>query len=327
MTTDVLFPEVLDNTIVTAFARCPRYAYYRHFLHLQPKGVRVHLDAGKCYAKALEVTRLAFWTKDSPTYKDQALSVELGFRSLIKSWGYDPSTDRVFAQTKKEFHRVAEMFILHFQRFGLRTDKFRPHFMDGKPAVERSFTLQLDIKNPDTGDPILYHGRYDMLAEGMGGLWIFDDKTCSQLGATWANQWDFRTQFTGYVYGAKAHGIPVLGAVVRGACFYVGHADFAESITRRQQWQLDQWWNDIHQLVHSMVEYYKMAKNSQTELPPITLASIFPATGMFNEACKAYAGCEMKTLCESREPRRWLSGFTTRVWDPRNPDKDGEPQI
>ena len=246
-------------------------------------------------------------------------------RQLIKDWGYDEQADAVFANTKKEFHRVAEMFIKHFDRFGLATDKVRPAFLDGKPAVERSFTLELDIKHPDTGDNILYHGRYDMLAEYAGGMWGFDDKTCSQLGATWANQWEFRTQFTGYLYGAKVHGIPLLGMIVRGACFYVSSADFAESITRRQQWQLDQWWDDLHQTVFQMVEYYKRAK--EVGGAPISAFRLFPARGMFNEHCKSYGGCEMASLCSSNHPQRWLRDFGVRVWDPRNPDKDGEPQL
>lgn len=325
MLNEIKFPDVLDNTQVTSFALCERRFFWTHLLHLAPRGVRVHLDAGKCYAKALETTRVAFHDKASPTHRDADQSLLLGFRSLLDSWGYDPDVDAVFANTKKEFHRVAEMFVKHFDRFGLATDKVKPAFLDGKPAVEKSFTLELDIKHPDTGDPILYHGRYDMLAEYAGGLWIFDDKTCSQLGKTWAGQWDFRTQFTGYIYGAKAHDIPVLGAIVRGACFYVGDVDFAESITRRQQWQLDQWWEDLHQTVYQMVAFYERAK--QSGQLPIECHRMFPARGMFNEGCKQYGGCEMKVLCESNHPKRWLGDFKVRHWDPRNPDKDGEPML
>ncbi|QGH73565.1 MAG: PD-(D/E)XK nuclease superfamily protein [Siphoviridae sp. ct7UA22] len=322
------FPEVLDNTIVTSFAACERRFFWTHLMHLAPKGVRVHLDAGKCYAKALETTRLAFWDPQSPTYRKPKESILAGFRNLIQSWGYDEQSDVVFANTKKEFHRVAEMFIRHFDHFGLATDKVKPAFLDGKPAVERSFTLELDIKHPDTGDNILYHGRYDMLAEYSGGLWIFDDKTCSQLGATWANQWDHRTQFTGYIYGAKAHNIPVLGAIVRGACFYVQSVDFAQSITRRQQWQLDQWWEDLHQTVFQMVAYYERARNEKKEgQNPVDMFRLYPARGMFNEHCKSYGGCEMQSLCATAHPQRWLRDYSTRIWDPRNPDKDGEPQI
>ena len=36
----------------------------------------------------------------------------------------------------------------------------------------------------------------------------------------------------------------------------------------------------------------------------LMLYKLFPATGRFNEACSAYAGCEFKALCESQHIQR-----------------------
>lgn len=315
------FPKILDNTICTSYAKCPRQMFYNHMMHLQTPGPQVHLDAGKVYAKALETARLAYYLPSSETYLDSEASIMRGFRAAIKSWGYNRHVDEVFAKTKKEFHRTMELYLGYFARFGFKTDHIRPHILNGQPAVEKSFTLELDIKNPDTGDPILYHGRWDMLVDYQNALFTYDDKTCSQLGVTWASQWEMRTQFTGYIYGAKHYGLDVVGAITRGACFYVDRVDYQESISRRARWQLDQWWEDLHQLVYDMVQRYQMMKNTpHTKL--VELHKIMPATGMFNEACKQYAGCNYTNLCKSQRPGVWLRDYTTRVWDPTNPDKE-----
>lgn len=322
------FPKVLDNTIVSTWETCPAKAYLGHFLHLKPKGPQVHLDAGAVYAEGMETFRKAYFTEGSPTEGDAGASKVAGLRAMCEAWGYDEEVDKVFSTTKKEFHRVAELYIGYFKKFGVKTDVIKPLIIDGKPAVEKSFTLVLDIKHPDTGDPILYHGRFDMLADYQGGIFVFDDKTCSQLGATWASQWDFRSQFSGYVYGAKTYGYEILGAVVRGACFYVDRVDYMESITRRQSWELEKWWEDLHVAVHNMVAYYKHMKEveatriNEPKFHPIMLSGLVPQRGIFSGACNAYSGCEMQQLCKSKTPQRWLENFEVRVWDPTNKNQE-----
>ena len=54
----------------------------------------------------------------------------------------------------------------------------------------------------------------------------------------------------------------------------------------------------------------------------IHLGRVVPSTGYFNESCQAYGGCEYLGLCKSEHPQRWLGDFVTRVWDPRNPDRE-----
>ena len=39
-----------------------------------------------------------------------------------------------------------------------------------------------------------------MIVELNNGLFIEDDKTASQLGSKWANQWEMRSQFSGYTW-------------------------------------------------------------------------------------------------------------------------------
>lgn len=320
------FPKTLDNTIVSSWETCPAKAFLAHFLHLSPRGPRVHLDAGAVYASGLEAYRKAYYSETSPMHMDFEASRAHGLKVMIKEWGYDETVDAVFSTSKKEFHRVCELYVKYFNKFGHKTDEVVPVMFAGEPAVEKSFTLELDIKHPDTGDPILYHGRFDMLAEYNGGIFVFDDKTCSQLGATWGQQWDFRSQFTGYVFGAKTFGLTILGAIVRGACFYTDRVDYMQSMTRRHQWELDKWWEDLHVAVHNMVEYYKFLKekeaNGQPNAHAIGLLPIVPQRGVFSGACNAYSGCEFQMLCKAQRPERWIGEYQIRIWDPTNPKQE-----
>lgn len=321
------FPEILDNTIVSTWNTCPSKCVTGHFLHLKPKGPQVHLDAGKVYAKGMEVYRQAYYDPKSPYYKDHTMAQVVALRKMCEDFGYDEEIEAYFDTTKKPFYRIAQLFVQYFLRFGHLSDPMKPAIINGELMVERSFTLQLELNNPDTNEPILYHGRYDMLADYHDGLFIYDDKTCSQLGVTWPDKWHTRSQFTGYCYGAKANGYPVIGAIVRGGCFYVNRVDYAESITYRKQWELDKWWEDLHHTVYNMVQWYTRLREENEKLiarkgHPIALARVVPSTGFFNEACQAYGGCEYLPLCKTEHPQRWMQDYTVRVWDPRNPDRE-----
>jgi hypothetical protein len=324
--TDFKFPVILDNTIVSTWQTCESKAFLGHFLHMKPRGPQVHLDAGKVFAKALEDYRVAYFGTDSPTRHDHEACLLIGLRSMLDSWGYDPEVDKVFDTTKKAFHRVAELFVRYFTHFGHATDNVKPAMINGETMVEKSFTIPLELSNPDTGEPILYHGRYDMLADYHGGLFVYDDKTCSQLGKTWSEQWDFRSQFTGYCYGARANGYPVVGAIVRGSCFYANDVGFAESITYRKPWELDKWYDDVHIAVYDMIQRYNILRDKLASFPEgkplINLLHDVPQRGIFSGACNDYAGCEYQILCKSQTPARWQNEYAIRIWDPRNPNKD-----
>lgn len=328
---EMSFPKTLDNTIVTTWSGCNRAMFLAHLMNLHPKTESVHLVGGGAYAKGLETYRKAFYHPTNPVPAEEAMA--LGLKALFKSYGFDEAYDAALGEDHvKSAFRIAELYARHFTEFTPHTDLVKPLILNGEPAVEQSFTLEMDIKHPDTGDPILFHGRYDMLAEYYGDPWVFDDKTCSQLGATWISQWDFRSQFTGYCFGARAAGIPVKGAIVRGGCLYKADVKFMQAPTARESWQLDQWWEDLHRIVYQMVQYYIMAKDRiasgvyDVERPNaiIQTRDNFSATGFFTEKCNAYGGCKFKPLCSSKFPERWLNNYRIRVWDPTNPDGEDD---
>jgi hypothetical protein len=316
------FPKVLDNTTVSSFAKCPRQFYWNHLLHLKPKHESIHLHAGKAYAVLCEEFRYAYYDPSLPTYRDQMAALVVATRAFYKAYGHNPEMESTeqWATSPKSPNRLLECFLAMLEEYPPATDPIKPLMIEGKPAIEKSFSIPLDFTHPDTGEPLLFHGRFDMLAEYNGQVFVFDDKTTSALGPRWNDQWEFRSQFTGYCLGAKTFDVPVAGAIVRGHCILKGSFKFAQPITYRKQFQIQQWWDDLHALVHQMIEAYNRAKAAEEESGTLGTRSYFPTTGTFNDGCNAFAGCAYRTLDGTQHPQRWLGDFAIRVWDPMNPD-------
>jgi hypothetical protein len=141
----------------------------------------------------------------------------------------------------------------------------------------------------------------DTVVNYAGGIFGEDDKTTSQLGASWPRQWDLRSQFTGYCWGAAQAGIPLQGFLVRGVSILKTKYDTMEALTYRPQWQIDRWYEQIHRDLERMVKCWE--------------------AGMWDyqldNACNEYGGCIFRQVCLSKDPEPWLEGgFERRVWDP-----------
>lgn len=186
------FPLVFDNTMRSAFVECPRKFELEFIQHWKPQGQRVDLHAGGAWAHGLERTRKGFYCDGEPS----DVAIAAGIAALLEFYG-----DFICPENNpKTAARLAEAFVFYFERYPLATDPAQPYVGPNGPMIEFSFVHPLDdsLVHPITGDPILYSGRADMVANYLGACTIFDDKTTKSLGATWTNQWDLRSQFTGY---------------------------------------------------------------------------------------------------------------------------------
>ena len=207
--TTLHFPPTIDSTILANFRSCPQKAFRQYFQHWKPKNESVHLVAGGAYAKGLEVARRAFYEDKRPPDECEAL----GIGALIQAYGnFECPPD-----SAKSLERTAGALEFYFDQYPLGVDNAIPiTWGDGRRGIEFSFAEPLSIFHPETGDPILYTGRSDMVVDFAGGVYIEDDKTASSLGASWSKQWEHRSQFTGYCWGARRIGIPAQGVLVRG---------------------------------------------------------------------------------------------------------------
>jgi hypothetical protein len=288
------FFTVLDSTIVSTFRACPQLAYRQYIEHWKPKSKSVHLHAGGAFAHGLEVARLAFYRDGKP--EDE--SIALGITALLDFYGDFECP----AESAKSKARMAMALAYTFDAYPLSTDPARPITLpNGKLGVEFSFAEPIDETHPETGDPLLYVGRLDMLVNYAGAVYGEDDKTTSQLGASWAKQWDMRSQFTGYCWGAAQGGVPLAGFLVRGIGIMKTKFDTQQALTYRPQWMIDRWYEQL------LLDVKRMKQCWESGMWDYNL----------DHSCEDYGGCPMKTVCLSKEPQTWLNtAFERRVWDP-----------
>jgi hypothetical protein len=232
-------------------------------------------------------------------------------RSLILSFGdYDPPAEHV-----KSFANMAGALIYSTETaWPWDSDPMRlSTFHAGEPAVEFTFAVPLPVAHPDTGDPILYAGRFDAIVAYQNTLFGLDDKTTSRLGPQWAQGWDLRSQFTGYTWAAQQSGISLQGFIVRGLAILSGHTDpegprprkdlpysHVQVITYRPQWLIDRWLSQLLRDIDRMIRCYREGYWDYD----------------LDSACTMYSGCPFQPLCSSPNPEAWLSDYTTRTWNP-----------
>jgi len=223
----------------------------------------------------------------------------------MEYWGeFEPPAHK----QQKSLERVLGALASYFDQWPIGTDYIRPHQWHGGDGIELTFALPMEIAHPETGEPLLYAGRFDMLAEYQGQLWVEDDKTTSQLGPTWGDKWNLRGQFTGYCKAAHSFDLPVAGAIIRGTSFLKNSFGHAEAITARPKWMIDQWWEQLHRDTERMILCWQEGFYDQN----------------FSDSCDAFAGCQFARLCLTQEPEEWIAGhYATRIWDPLAKDPTG----
>ena len=128
-----------------------------------------------------------------------------------------------------------------------------------------------------------------------------DDKTTSQLGASWPRQWDLRSQFTGYVWGAARAGIKLDGFLVRGVSILKTKYDTLQAITYRPAWLIERWYEQLIRDITKMIQAWESGYWDWN----------------LDHACAEYGGCPFKSVCQMREPMQLLTQqFQRRRWDP-----------
>lgn len=292
------FPTVIDNSMRSTFVACPRKFELQYLHSWATPRESIHLRAGGAFAKGLEVTRRHYWGAEH----SREHSLGEGAKALIHHYGGEDG-QALDENSAKDLETMLIALADYFYHHGWETDNLQP-FIDahGEPAVEFSFAMPLEVRHPQTGNPILYGGKFDMLGTYDGRqVWVVDEKTTGQLGATWAERFSLSSQFTGYCWGAKQYGIPVAGAVVRGVSVQKTQVKHAESIQNRPQWMIDRWYDQLHRDILRMISLWQ--------------------EGYFDynlgDACSAYGGCPFRSVCTSPHPERWLEAeFVKRTWNP-----------
>lgn len=307
------FPALIDSTMRNDFVSCEKQFQYSRIFGLSPKGGSVHLVAGGAFARGCEVTRRKFYAEGL----DEMSAIVEG---VLAAWEHYGDFEPPEKYTTKSPERVAYALVEYFTEYPLATDAIQPYFRaDGKPAIEFEFSFPLETLHPDTGDPLLYGGRFDMVGEYLSSLWVVDEKTTTRLGPQWLKSFTLRGQLLGYTYAAKSFDLPVNGFIIRGLSFlrdYYGHAQVIEQVP---DYRLDQWREQIEIDAKQMVKAYERFRNS----PEGAVHDGF--SWAFGEACNSYGGCPFKNLCDKQDWKDWWQQyFEVQYWNPlEKSDKRG----
>lgn len=307
--TKLEFPAWVDSSMRGEWAACEMKWNWAALRNLSPMGSNVHLTAGGAFARGIEVTRKGL-------YLDQLSLDEALFNGKVAAWedwlksGIEPKFSfESGAPLKKALDRVwAAMDYYFYVAWPPHSDPVSPYRTPaGKLGVEFTFAIPIPgTRHPVTGDPILYTGRFDMLGVKDDVLFVVDEKTTSQLGPTWPDQWEMRGQLTGYCWAAREYGFPVGGAIIRGVAFLTetkgnpSGFNHAQTITYRDDWRIEQWLAQLRTDVQDMIDAYNRGSFSYN----------------LADACNSYGGCPFKKLCLVRDPEPWFADYEPRNWNP-----------
>lgn len=289
-----MFPHAIDSTMLATFRSCPQKFFRSYLQHWKPKAESVHLIAGGAFASGIEAARRAYYEQKLPREDAEAA----GLHALISKYGDFECPP----ESAKSLERTCGALEFYYENYRFGEDTMTPITMpSGKLGIELSFAEPLPFPHPITGDPVLYTGRSDMIANFAGGVYVVDEKTTSSLGASWSRQWEMRAQFTGYLWACRQIGIKAQGAIVRGVSILKTKYDTQQAITYRSDYEIDRW---LTQTVRDLERMQKMWKDNWYDYA-------------LDGACAEYGGCNMIPICKSSDPESWLPvSFEQRVWDP-----------
>jgi hypothetical protein len=287
------FPDLIDASLLASFKSCPELCRKVYLEHWKSNAPSVHLHAGGAFASGVERTRTAFYVEG----KESEVAIAEGIGELLRFYGDFACPP----DSAKSAERMAGAFEFYWANYPLDHETGPVQLPGGKYAIEVSIAEPLPLKHPDTGDPLIYCGRLDAILNYAGGRYITDEKTTTQLGASWSRQWDLRSQFTGYAWGARQIGIKVDGALVRGISILKTKYDTQQAISYRPDWVIDRWYSEMLWWVQQMITAY------QTNV----------WIHNFDHACAEYGGCQFREACSSQDETPWLETyFERRRWNP-----------
>lgn len=307
----VIFPRVLDYTMLSSWKKCPHAFFRQHVQGLARARPNVHLHFGGAVARGLEVARRAFVTHGDP--KDALTD---GCEAVIQAWGTD--FDEFIPATRTEKNKTLSNALLavqeYFREWPLDDDEVTIHTHNGEPCVEFSFALPIPgSRHPYTGEPLLYAGRFDFIGDYQRSIYGVDDKTASvdPRNDMWRNQWKLRGQFSGYCWGAREYGMSMKGFLIRGMGVLTDSVRCGQVIVARPPWMVDAWLAQMQMDVATMCDQYKYMTQRH---PDITRPSAFPQA--FADACADFGGCSFLDLCASEDPSVWYGEYVERRWNP-----------
>ncbi len=316
---EVTFPSVFDNTMMATFRSCHR-KYFHEFLHHRAKfETSPDLHAGGAFAASIETVRKAYYEE----HKQLSVALEDGFLTMAKFWGdYEPPQKKIkregeFVLTDhvKNFVNMYSALEFYFmEAYPPAEDFLKPYW--GKDSnvspFEYTFCIPIpEVLHPQTGEPLLYAGRFDMIGAYNNAIFVVDEKTTGTFGLNWESQWEMRGQFIGYTWALRKTGIFCQGAVIRGIEILKTKFNFRESQQFYADWQIERWYK---QLVRDLQKLVDCWNEGYWDFD-------------YADGCTAFWGCDFMLLCTAEVESDWYGDYRERHWNPLELDPTESKKI
>lgn len=324
---EAIMPLNVDSTMITCARSCLEKFRLEFVYGLRPGGISVDLHAGATFATGIEIFRKAFYEGNKPV--DEALAIAHG--AFTVAWGdfEIPS----YKKTYKTFDRTWAAIEEYVKKFPPATDHLQPYFVNGKPTFEFTFAIPLEpaaddqptpsgrryhTYDPDShagkfplhpnGQPWIYSGRFDMLGKYQGRPAVEDDKTTGgSISTGWADKWNLRNQFLGYVWACQQSGLALDTVVVRGIAIQKTQIPIEEAVKTYSDHLVAKWYEQTRR------DLWRIRKAWDTGYFDLNLA----------DACTSFGNCIFMNICQSHESMRpnWFNDYEVRRWNPlhKNP--------
>lgn len=298
-------PIAWDSTMLGLLKECPRKFQLTIINGWQSGGFAAHLAFGIAYHKALEeydIHRAAGLDHTAAVVETVRFCMSYGTRNAEGTFQpYDAMFTREPNKTRDTLLRSVIWYLEHFKFDYAKTKLLKT---TGKPAVELSFKLGLDLINPDGGEFILC-GHLDRVVEIDHQLWITDRKTTKgQINSRYWAQFTPNNQMSlYYAAGRIVLNEPIRGIIIDAAQIGVGYTNFARHQITRTPGIQDEWLKDTYTWIGIAMQY------ASEEYWP-----------MNDKSCSNFGGCPFQPIC-SKDPKvrdMFLKheGYLKRQWNP-----------
>lgn len=140
---------------------------------------------------------------------------------------------------------------------------------------------------------------------------VLDEKTTSAFTMGWADSWDLRGQFMGYLWALREGGIHASHAVVRGIAIQKTQFDTRSAFVMFPDHLLHRWEEQMLKDVQAICDSYS-ALRAGTDID-----QLYPYD--FADACGSYGGCAFAPLCIAANPHDFTSNYIHHIWNPLSP--------
>lgn len=296
-----------DSTSLVSYMQCPRRYFYEIIEGWRPKGLNVDVLFGSTVHDSVEVyERARLEGEEHQAALRRAVRHALrmargGFPDPV-SGEMQPSLDDG-GNPAKSNHAAIRVIVWWADEHGQNDTLPTARLGDGRPGLEISFRVPLDIINPD-GDAYLLVGHFDKWAVFGDGIVPVERKTTkSTLGLRYWDKFSPNVQITNYALASQVL-VPDHAYQVKIEAFQTG-VTFARSerhTATRTPAYLEEWTDELAYWIKRAEEDGKRRKWPKNEA-----------------TCSLNGGCPFRRIC-SKDPGvrdRYLKGeFQRLTWNP-----------